>query len=396
MRRTPFLIVGDAPGQPTGLSRILGDLYTRLVTAEDLDLDVRVCGYQPWAGLPAVGVRRVNDGGTQYWNKGGSDWVFSDLRDWGTRAVQTAYRSFFGNTPGIVFTCWDPGRCLGFSQLDLPVQKWGYFAVDAQGINGSIGGPAAQAVAGYDRVLAYSAFGQHVLSHAAKGAVEWLPHGLDLSVWKPEMTTDIRARVIETLSAAEGEMVLGCVATNTARKDLGLFAQTLAHLRHGMEMPIRGWLHTNQDVSDAWSVPQLAADCGIEDALTVTTEMSDPLLAGCYASCIATLAPGRGEGFGYPIAESMACGTPVAHVAYAGGAPYAFTLLDPVCYHATGPYALRRPILDPVATALALKVTIQTRVADPAMTSDRCRRVVEHLDWPILWPLWLQWVKEGL
>src|SRR6202034_3650135 len=43
----------------------------------------------------------------------------------------------------------------------------------------------------------------------------------------------------------------------------------------------------------------------------INRELTDDELAGLYASCNCLVHPYRGEGFGLPIAEAMACGLPV-------------------------------------------------------------------------------------
>ncbi len=383
----PLLIVGDAPYRPTGLSRILTDLVTRVV--EELpEFEVGVVGYQPWGGLPTCGIP-VTGGG---WNW--RQWAFADLTHHGAEAVQTAYRAWFGDRPGVLLSIWDPGRCHAFTQLDLPIEKWGYFAVDAANMNGGISGPAGAAVNGYDRVLAYTQFGKRVLETATDLPVEVLPHGIDLSVFTRLMTAEERAAMITRLFPGgykEHTLLLGCVATNQPRKDLGLFVQVLRLLRE-TGMQVDGWLHTDRLVSEAWSIPQLVADAQVTDYLTVTTAMTDRELAVAYSLCSLTIAPGRGEGFGYPIVESLACGVPVLHADHGGGAEFVPVggLIPPVTHHLVGPYALARPILAPSAVTIRAKQVLSMDF-DPGFL----RTTVEHLGWPTLWPAWAAWFQRG-
>jgi glycosyltransferase involved in cell wall biosynthesis len=157
------------------------------------------------------------------------------------------------------------------------------------------------------------------------------------------------------------------------------------------------WLHTDRQVTEAWSIPQLATDLGLNDGDMIVTlpGLSDYELAGLYSQCLATIAPGLGEGFGYPIVESLACGTPVIHGQYGGG-----TELIPENWRVRvdalrleGAYALRRPVYDPAIFAdVALDVVGRMREFGAVMQG-ACRGMVAHLDWNYLWPRWMSWFK---
>lgn len=55
----------------------------------------------------------------------------------------------------------------------------------------------------------------------------------------------------------------------------------------------------------------MAGRLKIESRLRWIRSVSDELLRACYAAAEATVLPSRQEGFGLPVIESMACGTPV-------------------------------------------------------------------------------------
>jgi glycosyltransferase involved in cell wall biosynthesis len=398
---TPCVLVGDLYGQPTGLSRILTDLATHLSRDSSLDLDVRSVGWVNWPGsLPGHGVelQSLPSGAPRCW-------AFHTLTDWGKGAVETAYRTWFGDQPGIILTVWDAHRCWALQQADLPVQWWGYVPVDAVNVNGMVGGgPVGECLARYDRLLAYTGFGAEAIRTTlgtAHPPVPHLPHGLNLDVWHPTRVdptamATVRGHFARTIRAKA--MLLGCVATNQPRKDWGLVAATLAALRAD-GIAVHGWWHTDQPVSDAWSLPQLAEDFDLEDVLTITTRLTDADLAAAYTCCAATIAPGRGEGMGYPVLESLAMGTPVVHADHGGAAAYvpAPWRLPVQASHAEGPYGLLRPIVAPRAAADVLG-PILTGQGQLGSVVHRAHlpQFVEALSWPTLWPQWAAWIREGL
>jgi len=57
---------------------------------------------------------------------------------------------------------------------------------------------------------------------------------------------------------------------------------------------------------------ELAAKLGIGDATRFAGTVSDAILRSAYSAAELTVLPSFEEGFGLPVLESMACGTPVA------------------------------------------------------------------------------------
>lgn len=369
----PFLVLSDAPNQPTGLGRIARDLTARL-HAESQQLGIRV-------GQAAL-----------RWD--GSPWPWpvypvEDEAQWGRRDLPGIWSQFTRNEPGILFSIWDPGRCYGTSELDLyGCRRWGYFAIDAENRHGTISGPAAEAVKRYERVIAYGRWGANVLRPVTRGPVAYLPHGIDLDRWQPQ----------------PGAMrkLVGAVATNQPRKDLGLLFETFALLRDA-DPSLHFWLHTDLQVTPAWSVPQLAEDFGFnkEDSPLILTlpPVHDDYLRGLYSQCLVTIAPGLGEGFGYPIVESLACGAPVIHGDYAGGAeliPMTSWKPEPRAWRYEGAYCLKRPVFDAQDLEGLVQWAVEWATEEPALVQAYCRGSVAHLDWKELWPRWRSWFQEGL
>lgn len=382
----PFLIVSDGPQESTGLGRIARDLGS-LIHQSDLDVDLVSVGGPPlpiWATWQHVPMGEVERGG-----------------DWGRSFVSALWRTLWGRQPGILWVIWDPGRLAAFVGLDAPVQLWSYPAIDAPNHQGRLGGPAGEALTHADRLIAYGRWASQIVRQIRPGSVPYLPHGLSLEVYGTPATEEEQSWVGEQLGPHVGRTahVIGCVATNQPRKDLGLYFQALQVLRD-RGWHVHGWLHTDV-LTKAWSIVQLVEDCGLAKHVTISMrEYSDRELALLYQRCAATIAPGLGEGFGYPIVESLASGTPVAHGDFGGGRElvprreWRFPVRE---LRLEGIYGQQRPVFRAEDVANTIERIWQWREAlGETAARAYCQGAVAHLDWQSLWPRWRHWIRQGL
>lgn len=384
------MIVGDGPTEPTGLGRIARDLVSQ-IRVSNLPVDVVQIGGTcppPWTQWPCYPMDRNGD--------------------WGAACVERYWQDLFGSKPGVLWIIWDPGRLYDYCAINLPVQRWTYTAIDGANRKGEISGPARAALTQFDRVLAYGRYGAERLKASGLGSISYLPHGLVTSLYRDPAVDDWEAQgdqEVAWVSSILGphigtRQVIGCVATNQPRKDLSLFFGTLRELLDRGHR-VYGWLHTDELVK-AWAVPQLIEDFSLQKKVTVTLDQTytDRQLAVLYQRCDLTLAPGLGEGFGYPIVESLAAGVPVIHGDSGGGAellpktewrvPRQATRLD-------GIYAVERPVyqIEDWANA-AERALAWRRQVGPDVARAYCQGTVAHLDWSALWPRWEQWIRQGL
>ena len=111
------------------------------------------------------------------------------------------------------------------------------------------------------------------------------------------------------------------------------------------------------------------------------------------SACSVTLGIGNGEGFGYPVFESLACGVPCVHGSYSGAAEHMHRemLVDPIAYYSAGAFTSKRAVYRPedwadAATSCALK----------ASQTARHSLLPRQLDWDNNWANWEKWFREGL
>lgn len=374
----PLLIVSDAPGLGTGLGRIARDLASRM-HEHSAELGVRVA---------QLGM--YHDGDTEWpWPV----WRMHDEKGYGAEDVARAWWRFAGEKPGVVLTIWDPARAIGVVEAAklLPVRLWGYFPIDGVNVHGSQG-VADKVIKDYDRVLGYGQWGAEVLAKATgREKVQWLPHGIDAGVWRPRRTQ----------ISMDGELPIvreyvGAVMANQPRKDFGTLFQAWQQIAEE-QAETKFWLHTDLSVKH-WSVPQLAEDFGLNnERLTVTHQLTDEQLAEWYSACWVTMLPSP-EGFGYPIVESMACGTPVVGYAGAGGAellPRPAWRVAAKAHRLESCYNIVRPVFEPAWWARAAMWAMDWRQRDRAAEA-YCTGAVAHLDWQVLFGRWASWVRQGV
>jgi glycosyltransferase involved in cell wall biosynthesis len=379
----PLLFFGDSPSSPTGLARIGRDLAYIASNMEEFRV-----GYLG-RGVPAS--RKIPY--MQY--------TFPELDQWGESWIQDVWYDFAGDVTGIVMTVWDPSRLLWFANpvalpneawlRHPPFQRWGYFAIDSEGVSGRLTCTAAETLKHYDRVLTYGMFGSAVASNTLQREVEWIPHGINMDTFQPRDGQGIRIG----MGISPNTTLVGCVMTNQDRKNWALAFESAAILRQKHpELKLKFWFKVDL-IDRHWDLQALTCDFGVEDIVTVDDKpCTDIALSYMYSACDVTFLPSLGEGFGYPIVESLACGTPCIHGNYAGGAeliPRPDWLVPPVAWRYNTRHNCRRPVFVPEQWADTLhKVVIEGK------QSEFCRNSVEHLNWSNLHTVWQKWFREGL
>ncbi len=392
----PILILSDAPTAGTGLGRITRDLATRI-----------------HAHLPEFEVATLGYGGPQQRSLGFPQYHM-EMRDWVVHNLPEVWEDFAGQRKGAILSIWDGSRLLWFARpenctdpalrkflTNMPAERHGYFPMDATGPNNKLTAILKHTIDAYDRVLAYSKWAEDILKRTLEPTdLDWRPHGIDTSVFRPQNYKVARHRFGERINAKNNKgkflsvpddaFMIGIVATNQIRKDFGLGIQVAAELQK--ERSVMLWIHTDE-LERHWSLPSLIYDYGFDhDKCVITCNMpfTDEQMAWCYSACDVTLGIGMSEGWGFPIFESLACGTPCIHGRDHGGAyehMEDYMLVKPILTRLEGVYSSIRPLHDHKDWVKAI-LALPKRQGGSLLPS--------HLDWNNLWPSWAEWFRKGV
>ena len=392
--KIPLLIFSDAISAPTGLARITRDIATRVAANLGDVFKVGTIGYG------GSGSSRFLF--QQYSWTHNNEWIIHDLPE--------IWQDFAGDQKGIFLSVYDPHRMLWLARPETcsdvrvrrflektPFLKWGYFPIDATGPHNKLSVMLRECLLGYDRILCYSEWARQIVENtigtdeAKQRDLDQRPHGIDTSVFYPRERHYQREQfgklaVGKDVSIGADEFLIGIVATNQARKDYGLGISTVAEI--AKERKVRLWIHTDA-LDRHWSIPYLLSDFGLTGHNFISlSQHSDDTMAKLYSACDVTLGIGLGEGFGYPIFESLACSTPCIHGNYGGAAEH---LPVEMRVHAFGTrfegvYNCVRPVYGPYLWAeFAQRKIFRQPVSLPG-----------HLDWNNLWPRWEEWFRAGI
>jgi glycosyltransferase involved in cell wall biosynthesis len=327
---------------------------------------------------------------------------YPESGQWGETVIQHAWDDFSGGENGIIMTLDDISRRTWFADpIGLPrdlqeflgphrnFQKWGYFPVDSTGPDGKTLSYRSHAALGqYDRVLGASEWSVSVLSPSCT-EVDWMPHGIFGEKFYP---------VFGARDMVGGpEIWVGCVMANQSRKDFPVMCDCFTLLKKHYKNTIKFWIHMDEQIR-YWNLPALLWDYGLTPYVTVTQNLSDEQLALWYSACACTILPSAGEGFGYPIAESLACGTACIVTDYAAGPELVSDLcaVPPTAYRVDTVHNCLRAVLFSPTFVEAAITQIDKKLNDWEHRAKELAASVEHLDWTKLQVQWKKWLLRGL
>jgi len=378
------MVVGDSPALHGGLSRVTRDLSMLLATLPEYRVAVLARGCGNNRKFPF------------------SIYDFHESEGWGQRQIEGAWNDFSNGEPGIILTTDDMSRRGWFANPAMygnlaeflgegrTFLKAGYTPVDSYGPNGhSLGVEMTAASRGYDRLMAASEWGCQVLRNSGNSNASWLPHGINMQTFAPDMKAALK------LGADPNIICCGAVMANQSRKDFPVAFEAAAILKKHYGNRFRFWLHTDIQIR-TWNVFALAADYGLGDCLEVTQQCTDEELALRYSACDCTMLPSGSEGFGYPIAESLACGTACVVTDYAAGPELVpeECRVKPVTMRVDTPFNVQRAVLSGYGFANAAITQIEKKRSDREYRSEELRDGVAHLDWTRLRHPWEKWFRS--
>lgn len=168
-------------------------------------------------------------------------------------------------------------------------------------------------------VIAYSQYGYNeLLKWLPPAKVRYIPHGIDTEVFNPVSENDIKD-MRELINVPEDAfLVINNGANLGERKHIPLLMKAFAEFAHEHDDAYL-YLFTNPAMRypQGYDLGAFAENLGIKDR--VRYPKIDPIIApwdeqdmAALYSCADVFATSTiGEGFGLPVAEAQACGTPV-------------------------------------------------------------------------------------
>ena len=163
--------------------------------------------------------------------------------------------------------------------------------------------------------IAMSRFGEQMLRDAGYDPL-YVPHGHDPKVMHERDRQEAR----RMLGVSRDQFLVGMVAANISKPSRKSFPEAFlafAELCRAHDDAVL-YVHAHPFDKRGFNLPELAKASGIPDG---RVRFADPytylmapdpaVLAQAYSAMDVLLAPSQGEGFGLPVLEAQACGTPV-------------------------------------------------------------------------------------
>ncbi len=146
----------------------------------------------------------------------------------------------------------------------------------------------------------------------------YVPHGVDTKVFEP---TESEMR--EAMGVPEDAFLVGMVAANKGRPSRKCFSQVLQAFAALQRKHDDSYLYLHTVIDGSWSegedIPSIIAALGIplervklpDQYRMMFAPFDDASMAALYSTFDVLVNPAMGEGFGIPMLEAQACGTPV-------------------------------------------------------------------------------------
>jgi glycosyltransferase involved in cell wall biosynthesis len=215
-----------------------------------------------------------------------------------------------------------------------------------------------------DLIVVHSAAVQRAVAASGRPAdsIALIPHGVDGSVFREDGDS-----CPEVLAFKGNRPAILFVGGLIWRKGIDLFLKAVAEVQRSVGVcavvkPLGAASHYRSHNLEGL-VRKFSKTPGAPDLLILDREMDRNELAGMFRACDLLLHPYRGEGFGMPVLEALACGLPV--MVSSGGSTDDFcdnrsAVRIPTRRHfprMRGAYEFRPHVLEPDSSALVSQLT---------------------------------------
>lgn len=233
--------------------------------------------------------------------------------------------------PDIIYATCDPGSLSALATV-TPADKpfLAYVPIEGEPLVNS----TWRAFLHHIDIFTCSQYGVEIVKRDVHKDIDYVYHGVDRSKFSPlgdQERIDYRERLGWT-----GKFVVTCVAQNVKRKQLTRLIEAIAILKYQYnQKDIVLYLHTvpfQGHWLEGWNLPEISAAyalagevvfnplmSGFGKSVPEKGDMDVPGLRELVGSADLFVLPSQVEGFGLPIAEAMAVGTPVVVTKYAAG-----------------------------------------------------------------------------
>jgi glycosyltransferase involved in cell wall biosynthesis len=304
------LLIGDSPLISTGFGRVNSRVVKRLQSE----------GHEVASVAGLTKEKPEDDQGIRiYLPKTGNDVL-------GISQIIPAVDDF---KPDVIYMTADPGSvtAMAYGTPDMPA--FVYTPIEGEPISNMDWKAALKALP----VATVSKYGADVVKRELDRDIPWYYHGVDHEVFN---VTGVREDVRKQMHW-EDKFVFSCVTTNVRRKQIPRLIEAFAKLKHVYKQKdIILYLHTVPFQNywlEGWNLMEIVRMYDVQKetyfhpsmhkfGASVPLRTDNPQMPGLvemYNASDLFVLPSQVEGFGLPIAESMACGVPVLVTRYAAG-----------------------------------------------------------------------------
>ena len=314
-----LLVLADSPTLHTGFARVIRNLLPLWAPSFPGGIDVWAIGYQGWPHELPCRLFPATHEGDREWQSDGNLERFLTMLDSGGYTHVWMMQDLFHvarMAEALPKVCRSRKiRSLLYYPVDAPVSEFW-----------------VKAATNVDVAVAYTEYGYGEMKKHASAAhlkKHVIPHGTDLGVYHPLESSRLQARAM--FATSEGRQLIGdddfliaAVSAHQKRKGLAQTLQVFRALREELPRdcgrPVL-YLHMPPlNPAEGSDLKLLALEMGLSGEVLFAdgsfsgnaSRLNESHMPLIYRAADLLLTTTHGEGWGLPITEAMACGTPVA------------------------------------------------------------------------------------